>query len=89
MVNTGPNTNGSQFFISMEEKEWLDGKNVVFGSIVEGLQVVKKMESYGSKNGTTTTNIVITDCGQILDRKHESMGVCCPVKAQAASDPQP
>ncbi|KAG7218764.1 hypothetical protein INR49_007301 [Caranx melampygus] len=62
MANAGPNTNGSQFFICTARTDWLDGKHVVFGSIVEGMEVVKKVESYGSKNGTTKTKIVISDC---------------------------
>ena len=42
----------------------LDGKHVVFGSIVEGMDVVKKVESYGSQDGKTSKKIVIADCGQ-------------------------
>jgi cyclophilin family peptidyl-prolyl cis-trans isomerase len=43
----------------------LDGKHVVFGSVIEGLDVVKKVESYGSSSGTTKTKITIADCGQL------------------------
>lgn len=66
MANAGPNTNGSQFFICTVETPWLDGRHVVFGSIVEGMDVVKKMESFGtSPNGTTRAKIAIADCGQL------------------------
>ena len=44
---------------------WLDGKHVVFGSVVDGLDVVKKVESYGSSSGRTSKKIVVADCGQL------------------------
>jgi len=64
MANAGPNTNGSQFFICTTKTEWLDGAHVVFGSVVEGLDVIKKVESYGSRSGRTSKEILIDDCGQ-------------------------
>merc|ERR1711863_15981 len=65
MANAGPNTNGSQFFLCTAKTSWLDGKHVVFGSVVEGMEVVKKVESFGSQSGKTSAKIVVSDCGQL------------------------
>ncbi|XP_032372632.1 peptidyl-prolyl cis-trans isomerase A [Etheostoma spectabile] len=65
MANAGPNTNGSQFFICTAKTAWLDGKHVVFGKVVEGMEVVRKMEASGSQSGKTSKKIVIADCGQL------------------------
>ena len=65
MANAGPNTNGSQFFITLVETDWLDGKHVVFGKVVEGLNVIQEIEKYGSEDGATSKKIVIADCGQL------------------------
>merc|ERR1711924_393691 len=64
MANAGPNTNGSQFFLCTVKTDWLDGKHVVFGSVTQGLDVVKKIEAVGSGSGATSQPVVIADCGQ-------------------------
>jgi cyclophilin family peptidyl-prolyl cis-trans isomerase len=65
MANAGPNTNGSQFFICTAETAWLDGKHVVFGSVVEGLDVVRKIEGVGSGSGKTSAKVVVAASGQL------------------------
>lgn len=65
MANAGKNTNGSQFFICTDTTSWLDGKHVVFGQVVSGMDVVKKIESYGSRSGQTSKKITVTNSGQL------------------------
>ena len=64
MANSGPDTNGSQFFISLEKTEWLDGKHVVFGEVVNGTEILAKMEKVGTQSGQTSRPVVIVDCGE-------------------------
>jgi peptidyl-prolyl isomerase F (cyclophilin D) len=65
MANAGPGTNGSQFFICTVQTPWLDGHHVVFGAVVDGLDVLEKMESFGTGSGRTKAEIAITDCGEL------------------------
>lgn len=68
MANAGPNTNGSQFFICFKDTPHLNGKHVVFGKVVEGFEILDKMEAAGSMSGATSKIITVKDCGQLGDQ---------------------
>ena len=59
MANAGPNTNGSQFFITFGPTDWLNGAHTVFGEMIEGDDVLKQIESVGSRSGKTSSKLTI------------------------------
>ena len=65
MANAGPNTNGSQFFITFVVTPWLDGRHVVFGEVLEGENVVKALEAIGTNSGKTNKLAKIVDSGEL------------------------
>ncbi|MFJ9561271.1 peptidylprolyl isomerase [Streptomyces fuscichromogenes] len=65
MANAGRNTNGSQFFVTTVVTSWLDGKHVVFGEVVEGQDIVDKIEGYGSQSGSPKAKVEITASGTV------------------------
>merc|ERR1719445_1161636 len=68
MANSGPGTNGSQFFITTAKTDWLDRKHVVFGNVISGYSVVEKIEKFGTKSGKPTEKVSIAGCGELTDK---------------------
>jgi peptidylprolyl isomerase len=75
MASSGPNTNNSQFYITMRETPWLDGKGVVFGEVVGGEEVLLAINDVGTQLGSTTKPVVIVDCGQCPNETFEAPGL--------------
>jgi peptidylprolyl isomerase len=67
MANAGPNTQGSQFFITTVQTPWLDGKHVVFGKVLEGFDVVQAVEAVGSQSGKPSQTVKIAKSGELKE----------------------
>ncbi|OVA09881.1 Cyclophilin-like peptidyl-prolyl cis-trans isomerase domain [Macleaya cordata] len=69
MANAGRDTNGSQFFITFKAARHLDGKHVVFGKVVQGMDIVREIEQVGSDQGKPACPVKIVDCGEFSESK--------------------
>ncbi|ORX59393.1 hypothetical protein DM01DRAFT_1184847 [Hesseltinella vesiculosa] len=67
MANAGPNTNGSQFFITTVPCPWLDGNHTVFGEVTDGMEIVRAVEAIGTPSGRPQAVVEITESGELKE----------------------
>jgi len=70
MANDGPNTNNSQFFITLGPTKWLDYKNVVFGEIIYGLENLNELDKLGDATGKVSKKVVVENCGEVAENEY-------------------
>ena len=75
MANRGPDTNSSQFFVTLRATPHLDGKHVVFGCVVDGFDAVRAVEAAGSRSGRTAAPVRVLDCGRLPRTRAEAEAV--------------
>ena len=67
MANAGPNTQGSQFFITTVATPWLDGHHVVFGKLIDGMAILKKIEAVGTRDGNPSKIVRVIKSAELLN----------------------
>jgi len=89
MANSGKDTNNSQFFICTKTCPHLDGKHTVFGRVVDGMDVVHRVEACGQENGTPTVTVTIDDCGELKGGITASRSTATNLAVAAGDDDLP